>query len=162
MAWCRPGDKPLSVPMMIILLTHICVTCPQWVKAVWHIYVCVSLIWVIIGSGSGLMPVWCQAITWTNDDLWSVGPSRTIINEISVSIRVQSFYWDHFTRVYFKPVDSDHCKSAAIWNRLTIGSWHAYGALSYLISQYVWQVGHNFSYKVPKTLVRFGLTLLCL
>ena len=32
MAWRRPGDKPLSVPMMFSLLTHICVTRPQWVK----------------------------------------------------------------------------------------------------------------------------------
>ena len=32
MAWRRPGDKPLSEPMLIILLTHICVTRPQWVK----------------------------------------------------------------------------------------------------------------------------------
>ena len=32
MAWRRPGDKPLSEPMMIILLTHICVTRPQWVN----------------------------------------------------------------------------------------------------------------------------------
>ena len=32
MAWRRPGDKPLSEPMMIISLTHICVTRPQWVK----------------------------------------------------------------------------------------------------------------------------------
>ena len=31
MAWRRPGDKPLSEPMMIRLLTHICVTQPQWV-----------------------------------------------------------------------------------------------------------------------------------
>ena len=32
MAWHRPGDKPFSEPMMISLLTHICVTRPQWVK----------------------------------------------------------------------------------------------------------------------------------
>ena len=32
MAWCRPGDKPLSEPMMVRLPTHICVTRPQWVK----------------------------------------------------------------------------------------------------------------------------------
>ena len=31
MAWCRPGDKPLSGPMVVSLLTHICVTRPQWV-----------------------------------------------------------------------------------------------------------------------------------
>ena len=32
MAWCRPGDKPLSEPMMVSLTTHICVTLPQWIK----------------------------------------------------------------------------------------------------------------------------------
>ena len=36
MAWRRPGDKPLSEPMMIISLTHICVTWPQWFKHFWH------------------------------------------------------------------------------------------------------------------------------
>ena len=35
MAWRRSGDKPLSEPMMISLLTHICVTRPQWVKHAW-------------------------------------------------------------------------------------------------------------------------------
>ena len=29
MAWCRPGDKPLSEPMMVNSITHICVTRPQ-------------------------------------------------------------------------------------------------------------------------------------
>ena len=32
MAWRRPGDKPLSQPMVVCLLTHICVTRPQWVQ----------------------------------------------------------------------------------------------------------------------------------
>ena len=32
MAWRRPGDKPLSEPLMVSLLTHVCVTRPQWVK----------------------------------------------------------------------------------------------------------------------------------
>ena len=32
LAWRRPGDKPLSEPMIVSLLTHICVTRPQWVK----------------------------------------------------------------------------------------------------------------------------------
>ena len=38
MAWRRPGDKPLSEPMMVSLPTHICVTRPQWVKtgSWWH------------------------------------------------------------------------------------------------------------------------------
>ena len=33
MAWCRPGDKPLSEPMLVTSLTHICVTRPQWVNS---------------------------------------------------------------------------------------------------------------------------------
>ena len=32
MAWRRPGDKPLSEPMILISMTYICVTLPQWVK----------------------------------------------------------------------------------------------------------------------------------
>ena len=32
MAWRRPGDKPLSEPMMVNSLTHIYVTRPQWVN----------------------------------------------------------------------------------------------------------------------------------
>ena len=33
MASRRPGDKPIAEPMMVNLLTHICVTRPQWVNA---------------------------------------------------------------------------------------------------------------------------------
>ena len=32
MAWRRPGDKPLSGPMIGRLQTHICVTRPEWVN----------------------------------------------------------------------------------------------------------------------------------
>ena len=32
MVWCRPGDKPLSEPMVVKLLTHKCVTRPHWFK----------------------------------------------------------------------------------------------------------------------------------
>ena len=32
MAWRQPGDKPLSEPMLVRSLTHICVTRPQWVN----------------------------------------------------------------------------------------------------------------------------------
>ena len=34
MAWRRPGDKPLSESMLVSLLTHICVTQPQWVNTI--------------------------------------------------------------------------------------------------------------------------------
>ena len=32
MAWHRPGDEPLSEPMMFSSLRHICLTLPQWVN----------------------------------------------------------------------------------------------------------------------------------
>ena len=32
MAWRRPGDKPLSEPMMVRLSACICITRPHWVK----------------------------------------------------------------------------------------------------------------------------------
>ena len=34
MAWRRPGNKPLSEPMMVRLSIHICITRPQWVKCI--------------------------------------------------------------------------------------------------------------------------------
>ena len=44
-AWRQPGNKSLSEPVMVSLLTHICVARPQWVLissyvCVW-VYVCV-------------------------------------------------------------------------------------------------------------------------
>ena len=32
MAWCQPGNKPQSEPMMVSSLMHICITRLQWVK----------------------------------------------------------------------------------------------------------------------------------
>ena len=34
MTWRRPGDKPLSEPVLVSLLTHICVIRPQWVMGI--------------------------------------------------------------------------------------------------------------------------------
>ena len=42
MAWRRSGDKPLSEPVMVSLLTHICVTRPQWVN--WVTVCCTGMI----------------------------------------------------------------------------------------------------------------------
>ena len=43
MAWRRSGDKPLSEPMMVSLLTHICVTRPQWANDLFTKNTCLSL-----------------------------------------------------------------------------------------------------------------------
>ena len=54
MAWCRPGNKPLSDPMMVSLPTHICVTRPQGVKGL----IDINLHWFQkwIGSEQVLLP----------------------------------------------------------------------------------------------------------
>ena len=36
MAWHRSGDESLSTPMVVDLLTHICVIRPQWVKCTYN------------------------------------------------------------------------------------------------------------------------------
>ena len=38
MAWHRPGDRPLSEPVMVSLPTHICVTRPQWVNSLYCVH----------------------------------------------------------------------------------------------------------------------------
>ena len=45
MGWRRPGDKPLSEPMMVSLPTHICVTRPQWVNTNMNGYYSLKLGW---------------------------------------------------------------------------------------------------------------------
>ena len=45
MAWRRPGDKPLSEPMMIISLKHIRVTWPQWVSIHVKSFLSTKCIW---------------------------------------------------------------------------------------------------------------------
>ena len=60
MAWCRPGDKPLSELMMVRLPTHICVTRPQWVKLV----ICKLL------SRLDILSIFCRiALRWMPQDL---------------------------------------------------------------------------------------------
>ena len=56
-----------------------------------------SVDWVIIGSGNGLLPVWQQAITWTNADLLSNGPIETNFRENLIKIG-----WFLFKEIYLQ------------------------------------------------------------
>ena len=56
MAWRRPGDKPLSEPMMVSLLTHICVARPQLVNN--QPQSTTFMIW------GGLERIWPSGIVW--------------------------------------------------------------------------------------------------
>ena len=58
MAWRRPGDKPLSERIMVRLLTHICITRPQWIKVMAVPYSvpssCLSQCWPIVNWTLGI------------------------------------------------------------------------------------------------------------
>ena len=53
MAWRRPGDKSLSEPMMVSLLTHICVARPQWVNFCKRYLICfITCRWLAANQNS--------------------------------------------------------------------------------------------------------------
>ena len=98
MAWRRSGDKPLSEPMMVSLLTHICVTRPQWVNDTCRAcdrsdmgttlthwgrvtHICVSKL-ITIGSDNDLSPARRQAIISTNVGILSTGSLGTNFSKI--------------------------------------------------------------------------------
>ena len=78
MAWRRPGNRPLSEPMMVSFLAHICVNRPQW--------------------GNSLAANRGQAITLTNDDPfhWRIYPSPGC-NELSLPMTA---IWRHIAHFY--------------------------------------------------------------
>ena len=82
MAWRRPGDKPLSEPMMVRLPTHICVTRPQCIDTV-HFQLYAPAFYFVVASYRPIL-LWpgtdpfCCALLWLGTDpfccalLWSV------------------------------------------------------------------------------------------
>ena len=72
MAWHHPGDKPLSEPMIVSLLMHLCVTLPQWVRY--------RMSWIYL----------CQFIRPHNRGI--LGPASTYrCNLVSMYIKMQLF-----------------------------------------------------------------------
>ena len=68
----------------------------------------VSVNWASIGSGNGLLPVQCLAITWTNTDLLLIGPLWTNFREIKIKIQIFSFM-------------KMHMKTSAKWQLFCLG-----------------------------------------
>ena len=64
MAWRRPGDKPLSEPTMVIVLTHICITRPQWVNC--SLY-------------GPLLPLWYQVFIYILFNCWFIGFTDVLV-----------------------------------------------------------------------------------
>ena len=80
MAWRRPGGKPLSEPMMVSLLTNICITRPQLVKVGWtegfyrKIIMASSKLWDFTVWKASPCPC-CSAMCqiWNQYPMWDLG-----------------------------------------------------------------------------------------
>ena len=91
MAWCRPGDKPLSEPMMVWLLTHISVTRPQWVNSPYywkpHPAIRVSNFMLISSA-----PCWCPMRKMVLKlELWSITKSTAVIRSTAPHRHYQEY-----------------------------------------------------------------------
>ena len=76
MGWRRSGDNSLSEPMMVSLLTHICVTRPQWVNSLAHGKCdgnCKNVIFKPIIHSSSSDPRW-ERILWNCSDVNATQP----------------------------------------------------------------------------------------
>ena len=62
--------------------------------------------WVIIGSDNGLVPIWHQAIIWTNDDLPLIKPHRIVFcrNSGKIPLQQNAFKFN----IVQSPVDSPY------------------------------------------------------
>ena len=89
-------------------LTQICVTTSWWVKILKRYSITTFLLvraalthWgrvanICIGDlDNGLLPVWCQAIIWTNAGILLIGPLQTNFREILIDILTFSFRKRH-------------------------------------------------------------------
>ena len=99
MAWRPPGDKPLSEPMVVSLLTHGHIwdaslglnELIHWGRVA---HIRVSKL-TIIGSDNGFSPGRCQAIIWTSAGILLTGPLQTNFSEILIGIHTFLFQKTH-------------------------------------------------------------------
>ena len=89
MAWRRSGDKPLSEPVMDSLLTHICVTRPQWVNPQKHHW----------------SPIECQ---------FQLSLYILILVKFEGSIKIIAHL--HFSRSHFSTLEIVHVIEIALWH----------------------------------------------
>ena len=92
MAWRRPGDKPLSEPMMVRLPTHICVARPQWVNRLVIVY---SALFVVV-IWSVHVDLW-DACTHIFQNCFYCGPEgRQVLNYLTGTgaiMRLPQYQW---------------------------------------------------------------------
>ena len=82
---------PINWAKNHILCDVLPLTSPEY-----HIYA--LLIWIIIGSDDGVLPVRHQAIDWTSDDFSSIRFRETL--SIKMWSRLNNFHWQNYTQNY--------------------------------------------------------------
>ena len=93
MAWRRPGDKPLSEPMLVSLLTHICVTRPQWVKTnATRVYQFEKKLKnTLIRLLPHLRGQWVNSL-WPRDTIWRHISGSTLVQVMACCLTAPSHY----------------------------------------------------------------------
>ena len=103
MAWRRPGDKPLSEPMLVSLLAHICITLPQLVK-----YMMTSLAEMFLAMKQGFLEYYVDLVSqwistkkgwffyslWPGDTIWWKSSWTTLL-QVIVTCSLQSHHLNH-------------------------------------------------------------------
>ena len=88
--WMLFLRRPFITWLKRSILTH-------WGR-VTHIYIYASFNMVIICSDNGLLPLWHQAIIWTNAKILIIGPLGTNFSEILIGVQTFSFKKLHLKR----------------------------------------------------------------
>ena len=90
MAWHRPGEKPLSEPMLISLLMHIWVIGPQWVNPLCFRQPNSSQQDLIYEESDDLLMVLQSNLSWHG----STG------SEVGINIYIQHYVWNAIINPY--------------------------------------------------------------
>ena len=129
-------------------------------SSLWHGEATWYQTFVVIGPGCSLLPVQCQAITWTNGDYLWIWPLWTKLNEILIKICSILFIKMHLKMLSAKcqPLCSD-------LNMLTsqLPCWHK--LILKLVPQWasvVFSVGFHVGLRCRGCLLLWGLTPTCL
>ena len=132
MAWCHPGAKPLSEPMMVSLLTHICVTRPQLVKIIKPLQK-QSINW----------NVYLAKISWVRLVFWCLTTGMFVKNEVGhlVVVKPQSERKTILLLILILHLGP--------FNHITLGLWANNWILEkiilYIMCILMHQIGHNFA-----------------
>ena len=109
MAWRRPGDKPLLEPRMESLLTHICVTRPQWVNLTMDIHISANR----LRLGTRRFDLWVANLQMSCSDLTYRQGSRIVGAKVTCPNQTNSVGYE-CVQLFQKDII---CKEVTLWLR---------------------------------------------